>query len=164
MAWQAQSLLLGYPDDELAGRFGLLRQVAERLDTPVGAPLHRFLDHAGQVPVGELAAEYVATFDYKRRCCPYLTYYTHGDTRARGGALLRLKQAYAAAGLALASDELPDHLAVLLEYAAAEPDTGRSLLIEHRAGLERLRAALREAGSPWAHVLDSTSATLGAQR
>ena len=47
MAWQAQSLLLGYPDDELAGRFGLLRQVAERLDTPVGAPLHRFLDHAG---------------------------------------------------------------------------------------------------------------------
>ena len=97
-----------------------------------------------------------------KRCCLYLTYYAHGDTRKRGIALLRLKQTYARAGWRLTDDELPDHLAVVLEFAAAEPDTGARLLIDHRAGLELLRLSLRDTGSPWAHVLDSVSATLPA--
>ena len=80
-----------------------------------------------------------------------------GATRATG----RLKQTYTAAGLRLVDDELPDHLAVILEYAAAvAPDTGRAALIEHRAGLELLRVALHDAGSPWSAVLDSLSATM----
>jgi nitrate reductase delta subunit len=159
-AWQAQSLLLGYPDDELLARLDLLRQVADTLDEPVGGPLRRFLDHVGRTPLPELAADYVATFDHRKRCCLFLTYYAHGDTRKRGMALLALKQTYAAAGLRLTDDELPDHLAVVLEYAATSAQTGAALLIEHRAGLELLRLALADAGSPWAGVLDSVSATL----
>ncbi|WP_344393792.1 hypothetical protein [Streptomyces vastus] len=38
----------------------------------------------------------------------------------------------------------------------------RSRRTDHRAGLELLRLALRDAASPWAHVLDSVSATLPA--
>jgi len=159
-AWQAQSLLLGYPDEDLLARLDLLRRVVAALDQPVGAPLRRFLDHLESTPPAELAADYVATFDHRKRCCLYLTYYAHGDTRKRGIALLRLKQTYAAAGLRLSDDELPDHLAVVLEYAAAEPAAGATLLVEHRAGLELLRLALHDARSPWAHVLDSVSATL----
>jgi nitrate reductase molybdenum cofactor assembly chaperone NarJ/NarW len=159
-AWQAQSLLLGYPDDELTGRLGLLRQVAAALDEPVGAPLRRFLDHVCRTPLPELAADYVATFDHRKRCCLFLTYYAHGDTRKRGMALLSLKQTYTAAGLRLTDDELPDHLAVMLEYAAASPQSGAALLVEHRAGLELLRLALSDSDSPWADVLDSVSATL----
>ncbi len=159
-AWQAQSLLLGYPDDELLARLDLLHRVAATLDEPVGGPLRRFLGHIGRTPLPELAADYVATFDHRKRCCLFLTYYAHGDTRNRGMALLALKQTYAAAGLRLTDDELPDHLAVVLEYAATNPQTGAALLIEHRAGLELLRLALADAGSPWAGVLDSVSATL----
>src|SRR5262249_36547930 len=86
-----------------------------------------------------------------------------GDTRNRGMALLTLKQTYSAAGLSLVDDELPDHLAVMLEYAATvAPPAGRELLIAHRAGLELLRLALHEAASPWAAVLDAVSATLPA--
>ncbi len=55
-----------------------------------------------------------------------------------------------------------DHLAVVLEFAATEPGTGARLLTEHRAGLELLRLALTDDGSPWAQVLDSVSATLPA--
>ncbi|MBC7270755.1 MAG: nitrate reductase molybdenum cofactor assembly chaperone, partial [Streptomyces sp.] len=69
---------------------------------------------------------------------------------------------YAAAGWRLADDELPDHLAVVLEFAAAEPGTGHRLLTEHRAGLELLRLALTDDGSPWAAVLESVAATLPA--
>ncbi|MGW1274508.1 nitrate reductase molybdenum cofactor assembly chaperone, partial [Streptomyces sp. NPDC002491] len=44
------------------------------------------------------------------------------------------------------------------------PSAGARLLTEHRAGLELLRLALRDAGSPWAPVLASVSATLPALR
>ena len=159
-AWQTQSLLLGYPDDGLLAQLDLLRRVAATLDKPVGDPLRRFLDHVGHTPLPELAADYVATFDHRKRCCLFLTYYAHGDTRNRGMALLALKHTYTAAGLRLTDDELPDHLSVILEYAATIPQTGAALLIEHRAGLELLRLALQDTDSPWADVLDSVSATL----
>ncbi|MFI7294426.1 nitrate reductase molybdenum cofactor assembly chaperone [Streptomyces sp. NPDC050121] len=161
-AWQAQSLLFAYPDEQFAQRLALAGQVAATLPEPVAGPLLRFTAHAGQTAPADLATAYVATFDHRKRCCPYLTYYAHGDTRKRGVALLRLKQAYAAAGWRLSDDELPDHLAVVLEFAATEPDTGAGLLTEHRAGLELLRLALHDDDSPWAHVLDSVSATLPA--
>ena len=86
--------------------------------------------------------------------------YASGDIDD-GMALLRFKQAYAAAGLDLDATELPDHLAVVLEFAATgDLAQGRRLLVEHRAGLELLRLSLAEAGSPWTAVLEAVSATL----
>jgi nitrate reductase delta subunit len=160
LAWQAQSLLLAYPDQTLTARLDLLRRTATTLPNSVGAPLGRFLDHVTATALSDLTADYVATFDHRRRCCLFLTYYAHGDTRKRGMALLQLKQTYAAAGLTLTDDELPDHLCVVLEFAAGDPAAGRQLLLDHRAGVEVLRLALRDAHSPWVHVLDSVSATL----
>lgn len=160
--WQAQSLLLSYPDEQFAQRLALAGRVAATLPDPVARPLLRFTAHVEQTAPADLAAAYVATFDHRKRCCPYLTYYAHGDTRKRGIGLLRLKQTYAAAGWRLGDDELPDHLAVVLEFAATDPAAGMRLLTEHRAGLELLRLALNDDGSPWAQVLDSVSATLPA--
>lgn len=58
-------------------------------------------------------------------------------------------------------EELPEHLAVVLEFAAsAGEDSGGELLTEHRAGVELLRLALSDAGSLWAGMLDSVRATL----
>ncbi|MFD7768035.1 nitrate reductase molybdenum cofactor assembly chaperone [Streptomyces sp. NPDC059787] len=161
-AWQLQSLLLGYPDEQRAGHLTLARRAAPELPVPVRDPLLRFTEHAENTGTEALATAYVATFDHRRRCCPYLTYYAHGDTRKRGLALVRLKQTYAKGGLRLTDDELPDHLAVVLEFAATDPAAGLRLLTEHRAGLELLRLALREEDSPWAVLLDSVSATLPA--
>ena len=162
LAWQAQSLLLAYPDG-LTGHEATLRRVISTVDPKVGAPMAFFLDYACRTRAGELAAAYVATFDQRKRCCLYLTYYAHGDTRNRGMALLTLKQKYAATGLSLVGGELPDHLAVMLEYAAmVDPPAGRDLLLAHRAGLELLRLALHDVRSPWAEVLDAVSATLPA--
>ncbi|MFF9607301.1 nitrate reductase molybdenum cofactor assembly chaperone [Streptomyces sp. NPDC014684] len=159
-AWQLQSLLLAYPDEGLPEHLSLARRAAPALPERVRDPLLAFTGHAERTPAAELATAYVDTFDHRRRCCPYLTYYAHGDTRRRGIALLRLKQAYAAAGLRLTEDELPDHLAVVLEFAGADPAAGHRLLTGHRAGLELMRLALRAEHSPWAWVLESVSATL----
>jgi len=160
-AWQAQSLLLSYPDDTLRGHLPLLRKVIRTLPGAVGEPLSAFLDHVESTPLLELAVDYVATFDHRKRFSPYLTYFAYGDTRKRGMALLRFKHAYTTAGWTLNDSELPDHLGVVLEFAASGNQAmGQRLMVEHRAGLELIRLGLREADSPWALVLESISATL----
>ncbi|HET6699453.1 MAG TPA: nitrate reductase molybdenum cofactor assembly chaperone [Nocardioidaceae bacterium] len=165
-AWQCASLLLGYPDDDLLGRLDVVERAAAALPDAVGRPLREMAATLARDPLPQLQAAYVETFDTRRRCNLYLTYFTHGDTRKRGVALLRFKQAYLRSGFVLDADpasgaELPDHLCVVLEYAATvDQDRGRDLLLDHRAGIELLRLALRDAGSPWAPVLASLCATL----
>lgn len=161
LAWQSASLLIGYPDTELVERVPLLRNVCERLPEQVGAPLRGFLGHIEATPLTELAADYVETFDHRRRACLFLTYFATGDTRKRGVALLSFKQAYQQAGLHLSDDELPDHLSVVLEFGATCDHLGAwGLLLDHRAGLELLRISLRDSGSPWAAVAEAVCATL----
>jgi len=161
LAWQSASLLFGYPDEALAARVPLLAAAARRLPSSVAEPVTAFLDHLVSTPLPELAAAYVETFDHQRRCCLYLTYVQHGDTRRRGVALLRFKTAYRAAGMELTDEELPDHLAVVLEFGATvNPAAGWELLLDHRAGVELLRLALTDAGSPWAAVAQAVCATL----
>lgn len=164
VAHRLAALLLAYPTAELLDRLPLLRQAAAELPAPVRDPLDEVLAHLASAPLGELQADYVATFDLRRRCSLYLTYFAYGDTRKRGVALVEFKQAYRRAGLELADDELPDHLCVVLEFASGERDEDREaglrLLLEHRAGLELLRLALVDGGSPWAGALAAVCATL----
>src|SRR5450759_4112378 len=161
LAWQSASLLLGYPDEELLARAGLLRDVAARLPATIADPMTAFLVHLEATALPELAADFVSTFDHQRRCCLYLTYFEHGDTRNRGVALLRFKTAYRESGMILSDDELPDHLGVLLEFGAtADVAAARVLLLDHRAGLELRRLAVDDDHPPEAQVLKGDSATL----
>jgi nitrate reductase molybdenum cofactor assembly chaperone NarJ/NarW len=160
-ARQAASLLLGYPDEELLGRLPLLRAAVAPLPGELARPLGRFLDHLETTPLTQQQAEYVETFDLRRRCCLYLTYFTHGDTRKRGMALVQFKHLYSRAGMTLSDDELPDHLAVVLEFTATgDAARGERLLTEYRPGLELIRLALEDRESPYAAVLQAVCATL----
>jgi len=161
VAWQAASLLLGYPDRELLDRLELIRHASFELPERVGGPLRECVVQLEGVPLGELEADYVETFDSRRRYNLFLTYFAHGDTRKRGMALLRFKQTYQASGFELTDTELPDHLCVVLEYAATiDRARGRGLILDHRAGLELLRISLAEAGSRWAGAVEAVTATL----
>jgi nitrate reductase delta subunit len=160
-AWQVVSLLLDYPTEELVGRRGLLESAVAGMPGPVREPVCRFLAVVGSRDLGELQREYVETFDVTRRCCLYLTYFAHGDTRKRGLALVQFKQAYRRAGVELDTDELPDHLSVVLEFGAtADVDLAWRLLNDHRAGIEMLRIALASKGSAWHDVVLALVATL----
>lgn len=157
------ALLLDYPDAELLHRLPALRTAVDSLPAPVRDHLAGVVHHLATTQPQTAGATYVETFDLRRRACLYLTYYAHGDTRQRGVALLAFKQAYRAAGLLLRDDELPDHLCVVLEFSATHDlAAGTALLLEHRAGLEVLRLALRDAGSPYAGALAAVCATLPA--
>ena len=160
-AWQVVSLLLDYPSEELVERRAMLQTAVAGLPATVREPVCRFLSVVGERELGALQREYVETFDVTRRCCLYLTYFTHGDTRRRGLALVQFKQAYRRAGVELDTDELPDHLAVVLEFGATtDLDVAWRLLNDHRAGLEMLRIALSDKGSAWHDVVLALVATL----
>ena len=170
VACQAASVLLQYPDEEVRGRLPVVAAAVATLPPgPARAALDGFLGHLAGTPARELAEHYVATFDRRRRCCLYLTWWTDGETRRRGRSLAELKQRYRAAGLELGGaggagpggTELPDYLPVVLEYAATgDLADGLALLQEHRAGVELLRLALHGVGSPYAAVVEAVCALL----
>jgi nitrate reductase molybdenum cofactor assembly chaperone NarJ/NarW len=158
---QAASLLLGYPGEDWPH---LREGVAAALRPLPGAaePLRQFCAAVAPVPTLELAARYVRTFDRSRRRTLHLTYYTDGDTRRRGASLAALKALYREHGWRPPDDELPDHLPMVLEFAARCPGPGRRLLREQRAALGLLHAALDRCNSPYRQVLAAVRATLPA--
>jgi nitrate reductase delta subunit len=161
--WQAASVLLDYPDDARAAKVAMVRALLGVVPPDQRAGLDAFADHVATAPLADLQERYVASFDEQRRCSLYLTYFTYGDTRKRGTALLRFKQAYLESGVVPDDSELPDHLGVVLEFAAtADPAKGRDLLLDHRASIEALSIALHDLDSPWAPVLDAVRATFPA--
>jgi nitrate reductase molybdenum cofactor assembly chaperone NarJ/NarW len=159
--WQSASLLLDYPDPGLVERLALIDRVAAGLPGRVGTSLRRTTAALGEADLRDLECRYVETFDTTRRNSLFLTYFAHGDTRKRGMALLRFRQTYQASGFQDSPEELPDHLCVVLEYAATiDRAGGRQLLLDHRAGLEILRLSLADNGSPWAGAVEAVCATL----
>lgn len=161
------SLLLGYPSPGVID--SRLRAVAEALTGPlrppegVAARLEEFVDTALAWGDRALAEHYVEVFDRRRRCCLYLTYYTVGDTRHRGAAILAFKKALAAAGYEMADDELPDYLPAILELSARSHDEIADLMLaSHREGIEVLRSALVDARTPYARLVEAVSMSLPA--
>ncbi len=160
--WQVVSLLLDYPDEVLVSRVPMLRGVVGALPDAQREPLTEMLDTLEHGDLGELQQEYVDTFDVTRKCSLHLTYFTQGDTRRRGVALVEFKQAYRKAGVEFDSDaELPDHLCVVLEFGAVQDwSTAWHLLIRHRVGVEVLKAGLAQRGSPWLPAIQALRSTL----
>ena len=156
------SLLLQYPDeatvdarDDIRAAIDSLPRSAER------AHIESFWRWFGAASASELQQRYVETFDLQRRSSLYLTFFTEGDTRKRGHALLRLKRLYAAAGLERQGGELPDFLPLVLEFAELAPDGwGRRLLAENRAALELLHRHLADVASPYRDLVAAVTADL----
>ena len=161
VVWQAASLLLAYPDRDQRQRLDLVEAAADSLDEPYRRPLLSCVEHLRGLPPIAAAAEYAETFDWRRRRTLFLTYYTAGDTRNRGMALLHFADVYRSAGVTPPARELPDHLAVLLEFAATvDESSGYGLLCRHRTPIDMLHAGLAKAESPYAGPVAAVSLTL----
>jgi len=151
------SVLLEYPS-------AAAREAVAGLDSAELAPLRgrqadriaSFLVWYRERSLDELRAAYVETFDFARQRSLHLTYHLHGDSRQRGLALARLKEAYAAAGLEGDAAELPDFLPLMLEFCALAPEpAGRELLDRHRPAIELIRDSLHREDSPFGALLDA---------
>jgi len=154
------SVLLQYPTSALfTGLDELDRAAAGTSPKASREAFAGFLGWLRATDPSAVAEHYVATFDLRRRCALYLTYYRYGDTRKRGMSLLAFKNSYRTAGYVPADHELPDYLPMVLDFAALTP-RGTALLHAHRADLELLRRALHQAETPYAGLLDAVCSQL----
>src|SRR5512134_1136346 len=116
--------LLGYPDAELRAHLRELRdalQSERALSFSRRAELDALIDGLAKGSALDAEAAYVELFDRGRGTSLHLFEHVHGDSRDRGPAMIDLVQTYEKAGLLLGPHELPDHLAVALEYASTQP-------------------------------------------
>jgi nitrate reductase molybdenum cofactor assembly chaperone NarJ/NarW len=158
--YKLASVLLQYPTTSLfAGIAELDAAAAQASPRASREAFARFLLWLRATPPTQVGQHYVETFDLRRRCALYLTYYRYGDTRKRGMSMLTFKTAYRAAGLDPTGDELPDYLPMVLDFAAFSP-RGEQLLRAHRADLELLRRALDQAATPYVDVVVAVCALL----
>jgi nitrate reductase delta subunit len=154
LVWQAASLLLAYPDDGQAERLDTVEELLYHISGSAAPLLQQTLSALHARDLMTAATDYVETFDLRRRCTMYLTYWTAGDTRNRGREMLVFATAYRDAGVEPPRKEAPDHLPVVLEFAATvNPDVGRRLLTEHRVPIDVVCGALADAKSPYQHTV-----------
>lgn len=155
------SLLLDYPDAAWFDRLPELQSHLDGLPKSIAEPLVGFMEAAEQAGQAEWQKHYVLTFDLKRKCSLYLSYFATGDTRRRGMALLTFLDAYRAAGWQFDAQELPDYLPAVLEFSALSgSDVAAAVITSHREGIELLRAALEDLDSPWAQVVRTVTLSL----
>jgi nitrate reductase delta subunit len=157
------SVLLQYPTVALFDGLDHLAEAASTAPRASREPFGKFLDWLSRTPPDTVAMHYVETFDLRRRCALYLTYYRYGDTRKRGMAMLAFKAAYRAAGFEPDENELPDFLPLVLDFAALHP-RGEKLLGARRADMELLLRALRDAQSPYAGIIEAVCTQLPSLR
>ncbi len=155
------SLLLDYPDAEWFARLDELPAHLAGLPDAIADAVGGFIAEARAAGPLAWQRRYVTTFDLKRKCSLYLSYYATGDTRRRGVALVTFLEAYRAAGWEFEADDLPDYLPAVLEFSARSgSDIADGLIASHREGIEVLRAALEGMDSPWAAVVRAVTLSL----
>ncbi|MFS3127294.1 nitrate reductase molybdenum cofactor assembly chaperone [Nocardioides sp. Bht2] len=158
---QVAAWCLSYPDEQLLDQLPLLQAALGEIAVD-DRGLSDLLELLGRRPLEDSQRAYVELFDLDRKHALHLSYWTDGDTRRRGEALAGFKSVYRDSGfLVRTGGELPDHLCLVLEFAAVvDPEAGSALLQQYRASLELLRLGLIEAGSPYAAALSAVCSTL----
>ncbi|MCY3879816.1 MAG: nitrate reductase molybdenum cofactor assembly chaperone [Rhodobacteraceae bacterium] len=124
MTLKSLSVLLSYPLPELKESTGEIRRVFEsdrRLDSKTKRSLAGLLEEMEQGDIWQLQEQFVEIFDRSRSCCLNLFEHVHGDSRARGSAMLDLLETYRRAGFEPNTVDLPDHLPTVLEFLSLRP-------------------------------------------
>jgi nitrate reductase delta subunit len=149
--------LLRYPGPEFRAHIPDMQQALkdESALAPIRlAELGALLKHLALNPSVEVEADYVELFDRGRSTALHLFEHVHGDSRERGPAMIDLIQTYEKGGLYLGTEELPDHLPVVLEFASTQPAAqAREFLGEIAHIVRTIFSALQAKKSPYASVL-----------
>ncbi|HEU0062588.1 MAG TPA: nitrate reductase molybdenum cofactor assembly chaperone, partial [Hyphomicrobiaceae bacterium] len=150
------SALLSYPTAELQAAVPQMRAV---LDTQACLPaknrhrIERILEELASGDLFDLQERYVLLFDRTRSLSLNLFEHVHGESRDRGQAMVDLKGLYERHGLAITSNDLPDHLPLFLEFLSEAPEAEAQDLIGQTSHiLEALRLRLKKRKVAYASV------------
>lgn len=151
------SVLLEYPDQELIDHLPELSSEIEAcidMDDAERDAMRGFLPYLQNTPLTQVQADYVQTFDLTAEHSLHLTHHLFGDDKNRGPALIDLGELYKDYGVEVVTNELPDYLPLVLEFAAYLDDSEANVfLADANKVLKVLADNLNKAGSPYAALL-----------
>lgn len=161
---EALAPLFEYPRADFAERLAAARAVlAPRGDEP-GRAAFEFFARESLALGPEIREElHAATFEITPSCVPYVSLHLFGEESFKRGAFMAaLNARYAATGFVVAG-ELPDHLAVLLRFAATTDEAECRELAEFclLGPLGKMITGLTE-GNPYCALLEATRCRLQA--
>lgn len=159
------SLLLTYPTGEVAAAASSFPAVLDEEGlVPEGrrGPLRRLASQLSEREIYDLEERYVLLFDRTRSLSLHLFEHVHGESRDRGQAMVELKELYAANGLEMPANELPDYLPLFLEFLSTRPlDEARGYLADVVHIVSVLGERLRRRSSIYAGVFAGLEALAG---
>jgi nitrate reductase delta subunit len=118
------SALLSYPTGALIEAAPELSMVldAEKLVPPAcRGPVDQLIEEIAVGDLYDLGERYGLLFDRSKTLALHLFEHVHGESRDRGQAMVDLKAMYETAGLAIATNELPDFVPLFLEFLSTRP-------------------------------------------
>jgi nitrate reductase delta subunit len=102
----------------------------------------------------ELQEEYVSIFDMGAEHSLYLTHHLFGDDKNRGPALIDLEEMYEEYGVVKSTNELPDYLPLILEFANyLDGSESRAFLSHANKVLKVLRDNLKEVSDSYSNLI-----------
>lgn len=159
--------LMDYPTAALQESRSALIDVIreeERLSTTQREAMTQFIQQLCDAPLMDIQEQYVILFDRGRSLSLLLFEHVHGESRARGQAMVDLLQQYQQAGLELDVRELPDFIPLFLEYLSTQTeDVAAQGLGDVHPILALLSARLQERDSPYHLLFDSLLELIGMQ-
>lgn len=149
--------ILRYPDAELAAKLRILADLLAPGHALAAQHMETFIGVSSDASMVFLEEHYTRAFDLAPQAPPYLSIYLFGaENPQRGQFMAGLNGAYAEAEYDC-EGELPDHLALVLRYAAVSSPAEWEELREAClfAPLKMMSLALEKAGNPYSHLLAS---------
>jgi len=153
------STLLDYPDQELIDNIPEIRAEIDKSSAMDGSEkeaLNSFLDHLAEMSLTEAQMNYVKTFDMVPEHSLHLTHHLFGDDndKNRGPALIDLGELYKDYGIEVSTNELPDYLPLILEFAAMLEDSeATAFLADANKVLNVMADNLAKTDSPYSPLL-----------
>jgi nitrate reductase molybdenum cofactor assembly chaperone NarJ/NarW len=143
------SRVLDYPQDNYREEFTSMKELVESEITSgsKGRKIVERLEPLYEISLLDLQKLYVETFDYKEATALYLTSHELGDSRKRGGALIKLQKMVCEAGFEFEGKELVDYIPMLLELLAYAPDEENFRRLSRRMSVAIHRVANNLASS-----------------
>ncbi len=147
--------LLGYPGADFDD---ILAQALDAMDS---LPLIAFQRVLGALNYDAREELYTATFDVMPQCVPYASIHLFGEENFKRGEFMAALQSQYEQTDFQTHGELPDHIALLLRYAATLGEPARRELVEFclLGPLVKITAMLPE-DHPYRLVLDAVEETL----
>lgn len=159
--YESFAVLLEYPTAKTFHHLEICLDSLRRISPDGASSLEIFHQGLEKNSLETMQEIYTVTFDMQPFCYPYVGYCLFGESYKRGAFMAQLNEAYRNVGFS-ASQELPDHLPVVLRFVGleivkTEDEFCKALMIEGvLPALEKLlKAFVPQSNNPYFGVLSA---------